>query len=44
MVWKMYGGLIYILEDNQLNNNNFIQDSMFSHATGHVPELSDGVV
>jgi hypothetical protein len=46
MVWKMYGGLIYKLEDNQLNNNNnnFIQDSMFSHTTGHVPELSDGVV
>jgi hypothetical protein len=32
-------------KDNQLNNNNnFIQNSMLGYyATGHVPELSNGV-
>jgi hypothetical protein len=43
MEWGMYDGFIHKLGDNQLNNNNFIQDSMFGHATEHVPELSDGV-
>jgi hypothetical protein len=42
-VGNVWSNLIHKLGDNQLNNNNFIQNSMFDHARGHVPELSDDV-
>jgi hypothetical protein len=46
-VGNVWSNLTHKLEDNKFNNNNnnnFIQNSMFGYATGHVPELSNGVV